>query len=61
MALVAVTDTSGVVHLVTDEAMAAGRAAGRYWAICGYPVLSASLTAPERQRCSLCLRRAARR
>lgn len=54
--LVALTDVyTGAAHLVTDEAMAAGRrAAGRYVAICGADMLPASLTAPERRICPHC-------
>jgi hypothetical protein len=54
--LVALTDVhTGAAHLVTDEAMAAGRrAGGRYAAVCGVDVLPASLTAPERRICHDC-------
>jgi hypothetical protein len=45
----------GTGHRVTDEAFAAGRrAGGRYVAVCGLPVLPASLTAPERDYCPKC-------
>lgn len=50
----AVTDVGGTTHLVTDEAMAAGRPAGCYRAVCGTHVLAASLTAPESDRCRAC-------
>lgn len=56
VALLAVTDTSGTVHLVTDEAMAAGRAAGCYRSVCGSHVLAASLTRPESGHCQPCCR-----
>ncbi|MGH3912459.1 MAG: hypothetical protein ACRDTC_03460 [Pseudonocardiaceae bacterium] len=49
-----VSDTAGVVHLVTEEAMAAGRPTGCYLAVCGSPVLAASLTTPERSSCRSC-------
>lgn len=45
---------TGVEHLVSDEAMAAGRRAGRYVAACGAEVIAASLTAPEFSRCRRC-------
>ncbi|MGH3814040.1 MAG: hypothetical protein ACRDUV_16580 [Pseudonocardiaceae bacterium] len=44
VALRAVTDVDGTTHLVTEEAMAAGRAGGCYGAVCGGHVLAASLT-----------------
>jgi hypothetical protein len=50
----AVTDNAGVEHLVTEEAMAAGRPIGRYVAVCGAPVLAASLTTPECSSCRAC-------
>jgi hypothetical protein len=50
-----------VVHLVTDTAMAAGRLAGRYAALCGCEVIAASLTAPDRHHCRTCRDRAADR
>lgn len=58
--LVALTDVrTGAAHLVTDEAMVAGRrAGGRYIAVCGVDVLPASLTAPERRSCHHCAARA---
>lgn len=54
--LVALTDVhTGAAHLVTDEAMVAGRrAGGHYAAVCGVDVLPASLTAPERRSCRHC-------
>lgn len=54
--LVALTDVhTGAAHLVTDEAMAAGRRdGGHYAAVCGVDVLPASLTAPERRCCPDC-------
>jgi hypothetical protein len=42
-------------HFVTEEAAAAGRAVGRYVAICGRVVLAASLTAPETSYCGSCV------
>lgn len=41
-------------HLVTDEAMAAGRRLGRYVAVCETVVLAASLTADADTYCPLC-------
>jgi hypothetical protein len=55
-ALLAVTDVDGITHLVTDEAMAAGRRYGRYNAVCDGHVLAASLTMPESGRCRACRR-----
>ncbi|MGH3939516.1 MAG: hypothetical protein ACRDTG_12975 [Pseudonocardiaceae bacterium] len=49
-----VTDTAGILHLVSEEAMTAGRLAGCYLAVCGNPVLAASLTTPERSSCRSC-------
>lgn len=54
-----VTDTERIAHLVTDDAMAAGRPAGRYVAVCGTEVLPASLTVPESRRCPACTERRA--
>ncbi|MGH3766619.1 MAG: hypothetical protein ACRDS0_16905 [Pseudonocardiaceae bacterium] len=46
---------TNLTHHVTDEAMAQGRrAGGRYRAICGARVLSASLATPAEQRCRTC-------
>ncbi|MGH3601345.1 MAG: hypothetical protein ACRDQH_13915, partial [Pseudonocardiaceae bacterium] len=46
---------TNVTHPVTDEAMAQGRrAGGRYRAICGARVLSASLAAPVQRHCPRC-------
>jgi hypothetical protein len=42
-------------HFVTPEDAAAGRAVGRYVAICGRAVLAASLTTPETSYCSSCV------
>ncbi|MGH3887300.1 MAG: hypothetical protein ACRDSZ_12170 [Pseudonocardiaceae bacterium] len=61
----AAVDTSPVItmtdartrraHLVTDAAVAAGRAdGGRYVAVCGIAVLPASLTTPETSHCVSC-------
>jgi len=52
----AVTDNGGVGHVITEEAMAAGRAKGRYLAVCGSSVLAASLTTPECGSCGSCRR-----
>ena len=51
-----VTDgPTNVSHYVTEEEMADGRrAGGRYRAICGTRVLSASLATPVRRRCPTC-------
>jgi len=56
LALFAVTDTEGVAHLVTENAMVAGRSAGRYLAVCDTQILAASLTTPEHGYCRLCRR-----
>lgn len=55
-ALVPVTDKGGTTHLVTEQAMVAGRRDGRYMAVCDAPVLAASLTMPESARCQKCRR-----
>ena len=51
-----VTDTKGTAHLVTDDAMVAGRPAGRYAAVCGTKVVPASLTVLESSYCRTCWR-----
>ncbi len=57
VALLGVTDArTSVAHLVTDEAMAAGRSQGRYWAVCEREVLASSLTAEESGPCQDCRR-----
>ncbi|HEX2299864.1 MAG TPA: hypothetical protein VHH34_15360 [Pseudonocardiaceae bacterium] len=43
-----------MTHLVTDEAMAAGRRVGCYAAVCSAHVLAVSLTVPESSRCQAC-------
>lgn len=56
-----VADTrTGGMHLITEDAIVAGRRAGRYMAVCGVEVLAASLTAPERSHYPFCFRRVAR-
>lgn len=56
----AVTDArTGSAHLVTEDAMAAGRRTGRYSAVCGVEVLAASMITPESGYCSSCTRWAA--
>ncbi|MDQ3154271.1 MAG: hypothetical protein M3R63_21990 [Actinomycetota bacterium] len=53
----AVTDArTGTAHLVTDAAVAAGRPAGSYTALCGVSVLATSLTAPTGRPCPSCVR-----
>lgn len=59
--LLAVTDTDGVAHLVTDDAVAAGHTHGRYVACCGAEVLPASLITPDRGHCRSCRQRRAGR
>ncbi|HEX2300270.1 MAG TPA: hypothetical protein VHH34_17455 [Pseudonocardiaceae bacterium] len=55
VALLGVTDArTSLAHLVTDEAMAAGRPQGRYRAVCGCEVLASSLTAEESGYCRSC-------
>lgn len=54
--LVEVTGVDGVEHLVRDEAMAAGRLAGRYRAVCDAEVYSASLAAAPCELCRSCAR-----
>lgn len=53
--MVPITDVrTGRVHLVTDEAMVAGRRAGCYLAVCGGEALAASLMAEAGKFCQLC-------
>ncbi|MGH3906850.1 MAG: hypothetical protein ACRDTE_22110 [Pseudonocardiaceae bacterium] len=60
--LITVTDArTGLAHLVTEEAMVAGRRGGSFTAVCACVVLAASLTAPERGHCRACARRLAER
>lgn len=52
-----VTDAGTLsAHLVSEDALIAGRRAGRFWAVCGEIVLAASLTAQERAHCRSCVR-----
>ncbi|MGH3911702.1 MAG: hypothetical protein ACRDRM_12835 [Pseudonocardiaceae bacterium] len=52
---VAMIDTrTGVAHLVTDAAVAAGRRAGRYVGVCGAVVLPGSLTEGTDRFCRFC-------
>lgn len=49
------TDTRTVVaHLVTDDAVAAGRRAGRYVGVCGAIVLPGSLKEDTNRSCPSC-------
>jgi len=52
--LITMTDVMGITHLLTDDAMIAGRPSGRYVAVCGDEVLAGSLTTPERDYCRPC-------
>lgn len=53
--VVAMTDTRTMVtHLVTDEAMVAGRQAGRYVGLCGAIVLPGSLLDDTDRPCRSC-------
>lgn len=56
--LMQMTDAlTGTAHRGTDHAFAMGRrTGGRYVAVCGWEVLPASLTTPERDYCPLCER-----
>lgn len=57
----AVTDAGTLsAHLVSEDAMTAGRRAGRFQAACGDVVLAASLTAQERDHCLRCGRQRGR-
>lgn len=50
-----VTDAGTLsAHLVSEGALASGRRAGRFQAVCGDTVLAASLTAQERTHCQMC-------
>ena len=54
-ALLAVTDArTSLAHLVTLEAMTAGRSQGVYVAVCGAEVMASSLTAEESGHCRRC-------
>lgn len=50
-----------VAHLVTDEAMAAGRRAGSYVGVCGAVVLPGSLKEDTNRSCPSCRQRMAAR
>ncbi|MGH3903630.1 MAG: hypothetical protein ACRDTE_05480 [Pseudonocardiaceae bacterium] len=53
--LLAVTDAhTSLAHLVTLEAMAAGRRSGVYVAVCDSEVVASSLTAEESGHCRRC-------
>ncbi|MGH7929731.1 MAG: hypothetical protein ACREQV_18265 [Candidatus Binatia bacterium] len=53
--VVALVDArTGRTHLVRDDAVVAGRGAGRYVAVCEAVVLAASLTAPGGKYCRSC-------
>lgn len=57
--VVAMTDTrTAVAHLVTDEAVAVGRQAGRYVGLCGEMVLPGSLLEDTNRPCQPCRRAA---
>lgn len=50
------TDTcTAVAHLVTDEAVADGRRAGRYVGVCGAIVLPGSLMEYGARHCRACM------
>lgn len=49
-----VDGSTKVAHRVSSEALLAGRRAGRYVALCGAELLSASLTAPACEQCRRC-------
>ncbi|MGH3793611.1 MAG: hypothetical protein ACRDSP_01845 [Pseudonocardiaceae bacterium] len=53
--VVPITDArTGGAHLVTDEAIAAGRRAGRYVTVCGIVALAGSPTAEADTFCLSC-------
>lgn len=52
---------SMLVHLVSDEAVAAGRSAGLYTALCRATVLPGSLTEDSDRHCQSCRDRVAAR
>ncbi len=57
--LLAMTDAqTSIAHLVSLEAMAAGRRRGIYVAACDAEVVASSLTAEESGHCKACCRRA---
>ncbi|MGH3903795.1 MAG: hypothetical protein ACRDTE_06355 [Pseudonocardiaceae bacterium] len=50
-----ITDArTGSAHLVTEEAIAAGRRVGRYVTVCDTEALAASLTAEADRFCTAC-------
>lgn len=49
---------TGLQHLVAVETAALHRRSGRYPALCGAEVITASLTAPSARDCRRCLTRA---
>ncbi|MGH3902818.1 MAG: hypothetical protein ACRDTE_01255 [Pseudonocardiaceae bacterium] len=54
---VEVTNGAGRTHLVAEDRFTTGCRTGRFVALCGEPVLAASLATEERERCSKCARR----
>jgi hypothetical protein len=54
--VVVMSDTrTQVGHLVTDEAVSAGRSAGRYAGVCGAEVLPGSLKEDTERYCRTCM------
>ncbi|MGH3928966.1 MAG: hypothetical protein ACRDTF_03200 [Pseudonocardiaceae bacterium] len=52
---------TAIAHLVSDEAVAAGRQAGRYLGLCGAEVLPGSLKEDTNRSCLACRERRAAR
>lgn len=59
--LLELTGPRGMTHLVSEEAMVAGRRVGRYATVCGLMVLATSLTTPGSGYCRRCASRRADR
>lgn len=59
---VKMVDTYGTEHLLTPEALAAGRGGGgRYYPLCQSEVIPAALVDPPMTYCRLCIRLPAQR
>lgn len=54
--VIEVTNDAGRTHLIAEDRFVTGCRIGRFVALCETPVLAASLTTEERERCSQCLR-----
>ncbi|MCA1676996.1 MAG: hypothetical protein LC799_34070 [Actinobacteria bacterium] len=59
--VIEVTNDAGCSHLVAEDRFTTGCRTGRFIALCGDEVLTASLATAERERCSKCVRKAGNR